>query len=227
MHCVDIWVDSFSNLEHLYEKREILNINERKRLEKKYFNSDKKRYAISYIYLRYILSYYYPTISKEEWVFDYSPFGKPFIKNKLPEPVYFNMSRTKNHLAVIVSKNYKVGIDIESTQDLDVDLHISKIFLTNNEQKLLSGANSKQIFYTLWTLKEAYLKAVGTGLNPDIKNLNFSSFIESLNKQKYVNVFSNYFHTLYNSQYSISCVVLNTTTQIDIIYKNINMECML
>ncbi len=62
------------------------------------------------------------------------------------------------------SKINKVGIDIEEIKDIplvDFDNEFSKKEL----EKIYTAENSMQLFYTLWTQKEAFLKAIGTGLN--------------------------------------------------------------
>lgn len=95
--------------------------------------------------------------------------GKPYLKNS---SINFNISHCNNIVVVIIS-NKNVGIDIEDIKEFKKSI-IRKV-LTNNELiDLLSANNKKEYFFKLWTLKESFLKAIGTGLSYGMQNIEFS-----------------------------------------------------
>lgn len=87
-------------------------------------------------------------------------------KPRLVSPAgwYFNLSHSGEWTCLALSDG-EVGIDIQ--QERPVDMRLATRFFTAEEQAALQGAGERaeELFYRLWTVKEAYLKALGTGLN--------------------------------------------------------------
>lgn len=112
----------------------------------------------------------------------YNEYGKPYIKeNKF----YFNKSHTKNLCALIIDDK-ECGIDIEQIRKYNEKM-ANKI-LSNEEIKYINSKNKKDYFFTLiWTLKESYLKALGTGINVPLKNISFVKNNKIRFKQKEYN----------------------------------------
>ena len=81
-----------------------------------------------------------------------------------PQGVHFNLSHSGGWTVVALSDN-EVGVDIQQVKPLD--MRLAKRFFTENEWRQIEGAGdgAAELFYRLWTVKEAYLKALGTGLN--------------------------------------------------------------
>ena len=94
-------------------------------------------------------------------VIGYEEKGKPFIRGY---PIHFNMSHSGVWVVVAVA-SAPVGIDIEQMKRNR--LEVARRFFTEPEYKNLMDRPEPERtdhFYTLWTLKESYLKAVGRGL---------------------------------------------------------------
>ncbi|SMF85050.1 4'-phosphopantetheinyl transferase [Paenibacillus uliginis N3/975] len=90
-------------------------------------------------------------------------YGKPLLFGH--EEFHFNISHSGCWVVMIWDQN-AVGIDIEQIQE--IDLEIARRFFSPLENKdLISKPESerKEYFYDLWTLKESYIKALGTGLS--------------------------------------------------------------
>lgn len=81
-----------------------------------------------------------------------------------PKGVYFNLSHSGGWTVVAVSDG-EVGVDIQQVKP--VALRLAKRFFTEEERRLTeeAGDGATELFYRFWTVKEAYLKALGTGLN--------------------------------------------------------------
>ena len=79
--------------------------------------------------------------------------------------IHFNRSDSGAFVVCAVDQQ-PIGVDIE--QILPVDMAMADIVFTDLEKDHLYAAVTEQHrlarFYTLWTLKESYLKALGKGL---------------------------------------------------------------
>ena len=108
----------------------------------------------------------------------YTEKDKPYL---LSHPnIHFNISHSGNWVVFAFSSK-KVGIDIEKVKK--INFGIAKRFYSDEEQKQLFLLNKKKqldYFFDLWTLKESYLKALGTGLTKSL-----SSFTVRLTKGNY------------------------------------------
>lgn len=82
-------------------------------------------------------------------------YGKPIIEN-----FNFNITHSHNLVAVAISSN-EVGIDVEYLDNRDQS-KIAKTIMSDEEY--LKYLDDNQLFYIIWTQKEAYLKWKGTGI---------------------------------------------------------------
>ncbi|KAK4776508.1 hypothetical protein SAY86_005196 [Trapa natans] len=102
-------------------------------------------------------------------------------------PVQFNISHTASLIACGVTNSSPIGVDIEK-KDRKIQNNIisfARRYFTPNEVERLSSISDlnvqRQHFLKLWTLKEAYVKALGKGISA----LPFSTFtIKSRNFEK-------------------------------------------
>ncbi len=95
--------------------------------------------------------------------------GKPFLP-AFPE-FHFNVTHSKKMIMVALARS-PIGIDLERERKLDV-LRIAKRFFSLSELLVLQKkdpAQQQQIFFKLWTAKEAALKADGQGIAFGMKN---------------------------------------------------------
>ena len=103
----------------------------------------------------------------EELCFETTTRGKPlaFVDGK-PALVNFNVSHSGRHGLIAFNSKGRVGIDIEerrAREDLD---GLIKTVFAPEEQSALSGLAGEPrllLFYELWTIKEALVKALGDG----------------------------------------------------------------
>lgn len=101
----------------------------------------------------------------ENPVFEYNEHGKPSIAGH-PE-IHFNLSHCKEAAACVVS-DHPVGIDVESIRPYkDALAHYA---MNEEEVRLLESSDHPDTaFIRLWTMKEATLKLIGTGISDDLK----------------------------------------------------------
>lgn len=85
-----------------------------------------------------------------------------------PEGIDFNLSHSGNQVAVAVARGLRVGIDIECVIDRDNAADVASRVFSEAERDLLmrtSPAGYLARWYQIWTMREAYVKAQGTGLS--------------------------------------------------------------
>ena len=101
----------------------------------------------------------------ENPLFEYNEHGKPSIVGH-PE-IFFNLSHCKE-AAVCAVSDEPVGVDVESIREYkDGLVHYSM----NDEEirQIESSEHPDRAFIRLWTMKEATLKLIGTGISNDLK----------------------------------------------------------
>lgn len=110
---------------------------------------------------------------------------KPFLKNH--PNFHFNISHSGDYVICGVS-NSTIGVDIELMKIKN--LEIAESVFAEQELQVFKNLpeNEKQIFFfSLWTLKESYIKATGKGLSLDLK-----SFYFKINNEGFISLFSPY-----------------------------------
>ncbi len=123
---------------------------------------DAQRSLISDVLVRRIITNKL-RLKNEDIVFEYNEYGKPALKQQ--QGCSFNTSHAGDWIVCAVHE-LPVGIDVEHIQPIEFD--IAKRFFSHEEyQELMQKEESQRLsyFYELWTLKEAYIKAVGKGLS--------------------------------------------------------------
>ena len=97
--------------------------------------------------------------------------GKPFaLVDQSPAYFSFNVSHSGDHGLIAFAQDGRLGVDIEErTRRRDFDRLIDAAFGLNEQAdlKLERARGEVHLFFKLWTIKEALIKALGTGLSLD------------------------------------------------------------
>ncbi len=102
-------------------------------------------------------------ISFGEQSFLYNEHGKPQFANI--DSWYFNKSHSRDRVVVATSDN-PVGVDIEKISG--ARMNVANRYFSAREINMLEASypeHRDQLFYQLWTAREAYLKYLGTGIS--------------------------------------------------------------
>ena len=107
--------------------------------------------------------------SNRELSFGYLEHGKPFARvNGAPSGSNFNVSHSGRHGLIGFGKRDGLGVDLEvRAPGRDFD-GIGRRVYGPRERLALSaaaGGEKADLFYRLWSLKEALIKALGTGFS--------------------------------------------------------------
>lgn len=117
-----------------------------------------------------------PKITPGSLKFQKNKHGKPEIQLQSSDdchqtPLCFNISHSSSLIACGVTVNSEIGIDVEEkhrTIRHDV-LSFARRYFSKLEVQFLSSISDPQVqqmeFMKLWTLKEAYVKALGKGFS--------------------------------------------------------------
>lgn len=164
-HQIHIWKASTNvSNSRISELFNLLSTAEKARAKKFRFINDLNRYLVSHGLTRIILGHYLQE-PPAQITFTMNPNGKPSLLNS---KLQFNFSHSGDYLAMILSSQTPVGIDIEATnKNLDWKPIAKSSFLPQEIAIIEALPHDQQIstFYQIWTQKEALLKALGTGLS--------------------------------------------------------------
>lgn len=163
---------------------QLLTEDEQARWERYRFDKDKHQHLVTRALLRHCLSLYVPGVDPAEWRFANNPYGKPAIANPLELPLQFNLSHTLNRVALAVTLEREIGVDVERIKAVDQVRGLAERCFTEGENRYIFGSDLRGHlrgdmegilwrFFKLWTLKEAYIKACGRGLSISLQALSF------------------------------------------------------
>ena len=122
--------------------------------------------------LRQLLAHYLKTHPKNVEIY-YNEKRKPFTKAN----IQFSVSHSNDKLVIAFTLNQPIGVDIEWINPLINPSDIAHlIFNTSDLNKFYQLHHEEQrlYFFENWVIKEAALKALGTGFFEDPKNVIYS-----------------------------------------------------
>jgi len=155
----------------------LLSPDEKARAGRFYFEVDRHNFIVGRGLLRSMLGAYL-NLESSQIEFVYGQYGKPALKSSLTERVLeFNLSHSKDLALYIFSWGRKVGIDIEYIYPMPTMHEFAKEFFSLRENRLLNLLPEEQrldMFFKIWTCKEALLKANGFGLTVPINQVEIS-----------------------------------------------------
>lgn len=167
-HEVHVWTYSIEPDDKLVEKYQpILSSDELEKAASFYTKPLKDKFIVARGTLRYLLSYYL-NLSPQTIVFNYTSYGKPFITNQNTISLEFNLSHTHHLAACAFTIGAPIGVDIEFIKPFESMQDIAYSFFSEAEYKklmMVSPSLRTLSFYTLWTRKESFIKAIGQGLS--------------------------------------------------------------
>jgi 4'-phosphopantetheinyl transferase len=118
------------------------------------------------------------SVAPAAWTFDAEPHGKPVLAHHGTRGrIAFNLTHTRGVVACACASRGSVGIDVEAIDRRADYMELAAAYFAPGEIADLRNATDHgrhERFIELWTLKEAYVKAVGRGLGVDLQTFAFS-----------------------------------------------------
>ena len=153
----------------------LLDWPERERALRFVYARHRHQYVVAHALKRLMLSAAAgPEVAPEAWRFETDPGGKPRVGPGAGP--HFNLSHCDGLVACAVSRQVELGVDVECLTG-DAPLELARSHFAPEEEKWLRelpSADQPLGFFRLWTLKEAYIKAVGVGLTQSLQDFAFA-----------------------------------------------------
>jgi 4'-phosphopantetheinyl transferase len=164
---VDLWYAFTERINAAGARRELLSTDELRRHDRLIRQADRHRFLVSHALVRTVLSGY-ADVPPDAWRFARGGQGKPEIVEPRGFPLLrFNPSHTRGLCACAVASGHDVGVDVERTDRAAPLLAIARNMLSSIEVERLETLpprERRRDFFAYWTLREAYVKALGTGM---------------------------------------------------------------
>ncbi len=169
-HVVLRWL-AIDRLDVVHEAQlaRLLSDTERAKAARFHRASDRRTYVAAHALLRAMLAH---VTGRDPlgWHFTHGPNGKPAPVCPPGIPfVGINLSHTHGLAAVAMTLDRDIGVDVEWIGRV-APLDIMDRFFAPPERAMVIAAPPQMrsgLFYDIWTMKEAYMKATGQGLSLD------------------------------------------------------------
>ncbi|WP_455810436.1 4'-phosphopantetheinyl transferase family protein [Clostridium butyricum] len=153
-----------------YEDISLISSYRKRKMQKYRFIEDSYRCMIAELLVRYVLTNKLG-YKNNELIFCISEYGKPYLKNQSMKEIHFNFSHSGKYVVCAIDSE-QCGVDIEYIDNYNTDM-VNNIFHIKEAIKLNQYNNvekANKYFTFLWTMKEAYLKALGIGLSKSLSS---------------------------------------------------------
>ena len=148
--------------------QQLLSADELARAQRFIFERDQRRFIIARGTLRILLGSYL-SIPYRDIVFGYTAHGKPYLSQPMAiDDLRFNLSHARELAVYAFTHRSRIGIDIEYQRPLPNVTQLAATVFSPHELAVFEALPDHlqlPAFYTCWTRKEAFIKAIGDGLS--------------------------------------------------------------
>ena len=175
---ISIWTATLDRSEGERARWEsTLSPDELARADRFHFAKDRNHYVVARGMLRALLGDYLH-LDPRKLEFSYGPYGKPELSGAgATSGASFNLAHSGGLAAFAISRRRKLGIDVERIQAESAGEDIARRYFSAREVGDLQALPPEEKiagFFRCWTRKEAYLKALGTGLQTPLDGFSVS-----------------------------------------------------
>jgi len=144
----------------------LLSDVERERARRYRFARDRDEFTVGRLGLRMLLASHL-NVEPAAVELVTGPNGAPALPDMPDPPLKFNVSHSRGIVAIAIWTAGAVGIDVEAVERLDDDSALVATILAPAERDAFvttPPADRSRFLLHHWTAKEAYVKAIGAGL---------------------------------------------------------------
>jgi 4'-phosphopantetheinyl transferase len=172
---VRLWVARLqANPKELAEPWSMLSAEERERANRFAFERDRVRFVMARAVLRTLLGSRLG-LSPNKVEFTYSTTGKPSLGGDLARlELQFNLAHSADLALFAATDRGAVGVDVEQIRPMPDMSDVSERFFSAHEcdeLKKLPVEARVELFFRIWTRKEAWLKATGEGITGPLRSV--------------------------------------------------------
>ncbi len=156
----------------------LLTIIEKERADRFHFSKDRNQFLTARIYLKRLIG---QLLKVEPGTLELAKttFGKLYLPDY--PSLNFNLTHSTGVVLYAFALNQEVGVDVEAiSRQVHAKELAQRFFAPQEVSRLmqLSGAELQRAFFRVWTRKEAFIKAEGSGLSFPLQD--FSVPVEAL-----------------------------------------------
>ena len=135
----------------------------------------QREFATTRAALRLLLSKYLPFATALDWQLLVNEYGKPELApGQSRIKLRFNVSHSQDKAVIAFGLTDELGVDIEKQQrEGDLFEVATEYFAPKEFSELRTNPDFRKRFFEYWTLKEAFIKAVGKGLALPLERFSF------------------------------------------------------
>ena len=168
---VHLWTARLSKWRpRLFELGSIISPEEQRRAERLVIQQRRDDFILHRGLLRSILSKYMAQ-RPEEIRITISDIGKPSL---IYEGLEFNLSHSNDLMVCGITSGPKIGVDIQHIYPIESLERVIPKILSPAEAKILENTpndEKMELFFTIWTVKEAFTKALGSGFQSPVNTI--------------------------------------------------------
>jgi 4'-phosphopantetheinyl transferase len=155
----------------------LLDQDERARAGRFHFEKHRRRFVLGRGFLRVLLGRYLG-LAPDQVRFVYGPYGKPALADEHNTGrLCFNTSHSHELAVYAFVQENEIGVDVEYIKTDFASEDIARHFFSADEVEALMAIAEKEraaAFFRCWTRKEAYIKAIGSGLSHPLAEFDVS-----------------------------------------------------
>lgn len=152
----------------------LLSAEERARWQRFRGERSRREYLTTHALARTALSHYRP-VAPQDWRFTANAYGKPDLSPDCG--LRFNLSNAAGlAVCLVADAPAEVGVDVEAHARAEKIAEVARrVFSAEERAQLdtLAGVDRLDRCLSLWTLKEAYIKARGMGMALPLRGISF------------------------------------------------------
>ena len=154
--------------EELYILYESLPSFRREKIHEYRKKNDIRNSIISYRLLEYAMMKEVGIyLRSQKHIWRYGKYGKPYLAD-FPN-IHFSISHC-SHAVLLGLSNDEIGVDVEDYIDT-YDESLNFILSQREEDIIIKSKYPNQVFTSIWTLRESYMKYTGVGLCENISTM--------------------------------------------------------
>jgi len=162
-----------------------LSVNEKRNAAIYAYDIDTYLFSVRHNLLRIILGDYL-NCDPGKIKFNSNHYQKPHIAHP-NTTIQFNISSSSNRFVAAFCQQHTIGVDIELIRQIEDIPQLVNDYFTKEECDWINSQPDdlmKPAFFQIWSKKEALVKAIGKGLNIELKKINVLSDTTIVNGER-------------------------------------------